>query len=423
MVGGTAHALVLAHPLTQRGELPASPLVMGLGAVYILFTVTALAARSRRGGATPVAATAEEPIDDDAVPGGGAGVAFWVLRGLGLVVFLLAIVAGRVGDPSELRNITPALVIGAGWPLLTLAALLVGGVWWWFNPFDTLARALSPLGAGEGSAAGPEHERAPVWWAVAPAAAWMIYLTVWPNALAPRSIAVAMILYTVATLAGCLALGRRTWLSRAEFFTVFFGLLAAARRRPAQWHPPAGAAVLLAVVSAGAVFGLLRDSDLSGFLGTTSRDLYSRITIVVLMAVAGVVAELAARRAAPGSVAVALIPAAAALVVALSVARNRLTTSLQLLPIAASNPFGGDLNIFGTRFNPLSPSPLGDVGPVWIQVGLLLAGSIAGVHLGRGFVATGVQRGGEFRRKRSSGIILGVLGTLLGIGVAAAAAI
>lgn len=415
--------VVLAHPLTEAAELPFSPLVLALLAVYVLFNVSAVAAWQRRS-RTP---TPREPVtgqhDDDPVPdGGGPRAAFWVARALGLALYVLALVAGVWGDPNQVRNIAPALTVGAGWPMFTLAVLLAGGLWWWVNPYDTLARAVAPLGAGDGSGRAPDGTWAPVWWAVATAAVWMAYLTVWPRALDPRTIAWALVAYTFVTISGCLAVGRKTWLWRGEFFTVFFGLLAAVRTHGTAWSPPAGAPAVLGVVAGGALLGLFRDSDLGIFLAYGPRaNLYGRIAVVVFMAVTATAAHTAARRSTLTSIVVGLAPLTGALVVALSISRNRLTTSLQLLPIAASNPLGGDLDLFGTRFNSLHPRPLGEVGPVWLQVGLLLIGALAGLWLAHRAANDGIPGGRAARQP--GGIVFLLLGTLLGIGVAAATAI
>ena len=423
-----SNVVVLAHPLTQRAELPLSALELSLLAVYVVVVVAAVDAWRARSASVTAPRTgpaAEETTHvEDGLPAAAGGPGFWIVRAVALAVFVFTIVAALVGDTSQVRNIAPALTIGAGWPLLTLAALVVGAVWRWLNPFDTLARPVAGLGAGEGSARDGAGTGAPVWWAVAPAALWMAYLTVWPSALDPRTLGRAMVLYALLTLAGCLAVGRRTWLGRGEFFTVFFGLLSSARTMRRRWSPPAGSATVLGVVSGGALFGLFRDSDLGAFIayGPTS-PLYSRLALLLFLALAAAGAEMAARRAAPGAVTVALAPLAAALVVALALARNRLTTSLQLIPIAASNPLGGDLDLFGTRYNGLNPVPLGEVGLVWLQTAVLIVGAAAGLVLARRWLsATGsVASPGAARRTR--GVVSLLLGTYLGIAVAAVAAI
>lgn len=415
--------VVLAHPLTQQAELPVSPLVLALGALYVLLMVAAIARRRWNSDAADAgAAVVWRPDEQDAPSAGVRGVLFWATRAVSLALFALAIVAGRVGDPSQLGNIAPALTIGAGWPLVTLGAILGGRVWWWINPFDTLARPVSQLGAGEGTASSGDEPWAPVWWALVPAALWMMYLTVWPSGLDPRSIGWTLPAYTLVTLAGCLGLGRRTWLWRGEFFTVFFGLLAAVRLRRTRWNPPAGAPAVLGVVAGGALFGLFRISDLGAFLVYGPRaNLYAILGVVAVMSVAAVVAERSSRKLGRGALAVGLTPIAAGLVLALAVSRSRLMTSVQLLAVLASDPLGQGLDLFGTRNNGINPVLFGIAGPVWLQAGLLLAGAVAGFLLALHFSRT--MTGAAATRRRTTGVILSLLGTFLAVGVAAAAAI
>ena len=417
--------VVLAHPLTQRAELPLSALELAAFAVYLLLMATAATGwlLARR---PPPPHVEPHDHDDDPAPKDGPGrIAVWIVRAVGVALLVLVVVAGWWGNPNQVRNIAPALTLGAGWPVLTAAAVTLGGVWWWLNPYDTVARGIADFGAGAGSGRNADGTWAPVWWAIAPGAIWMMYLTVWPSALAPPTIANVAVLYLLVTLTGCLALGRKTWLWRAEFFTVFFGLLAAARR-PRHWAPPAGSAALLGVVCGGALFGLFRDSDLGLSIAYgRNANLYSRIAIIAFMAVAGIAAHRGARRSLPGAVTAGLAPMAAALVVALAVERNRLTTSLQLLPITASDPLGGDFDLFGTRMGGLHPQPLGAIGPVWLQMGVLLLGALAGMLLARRFalLRSGATPEAAKTQRRVGGVVFVLLGTLLGVGVAAAAAI
>jgi hypothetical protein len=84
------------------------------------------------------------------------------------------------------------------------------------------------------------------------------------------------------------------------------------------------------------------------------------------------------RLGAPGSVAVAAVPAVASVILAVAMARNRLFVSLQLLPILASDPFGRGWNLFGTADWGLVPEPLGDGGRALAQALVLVAGHVAG---------------------------------------------
>ncbi|MBA3728302.1 MAG: hypothetical protein H0W94_03740 [Actinobacteria bacterium] len=75
---------------------------------------------------------------------------------------------------------------------------------------------------------------------------------------------------------------------------------------------------------------------------------------------------------------------------AFGLARNRLFTSLQLLPSLAADPFGRGWSLFGPPTLGLNPNPLGDRGRVVTQLALLLGGAVIGaVVLARRSVVRG----------------------------------
>ena len=73
----------------------------------------------------------------------------WLTRGLsdagrviGLLLFLLVVVAAWIGDDETVENITPVFVYVVFWVGMTLVCALVGDLWRVVNPFDTLAAAV-----------------------------------------------------------------------------------------------------------------------------------------------------------------------------------------------------------------------------------------------------------------------------------------
>lgn len=410
---------LLAHPLTQPGELPVSSLFVATVAMCLLAGAGYLfAVRARRNGADLEQREEVVPPGFEPLPRGAAGIVFGITRLAGLGLLVLAIVAGRFGQDDQLDNITPALVIGAGWPLLVVACLVFGHVWWWINPFDTLARGVAPLGAGDGTSVPAE---APSTWAAVPVAGlWVAYLTVWPNSLSPRTIANALLVYTVVTLAGCLAVGRRTWLGSAELFTVFFGWVARARRGGRGWTPSRGASVVLGVLAGGMVYGLVRDSRLlvSFSYGSLLELSLVLATFSAAAALLAVRAEQRQRiRSGVAAVALALIPATAAIAIALGLARNRFTTSLQLLPAQAFDPLGVRPDSFVAPI--VDPQPLGHEGLLALQVIVLLLGHIAGMALAARATARGTTLPAPMLTILPT---LSVLAVLVGAGVAAVTA-
>jgi hypothetical protein len=354
----------LAHPLREHAGPVFSPLAASVLAVVVVASVAYSWPQGRPG----------EPPDPRktfswAGPLHGPQVA---TRAVAVAVLLLAIVAGRFGSIAELENVAPALVIGAAWPLLLLGSALIGPVWRWLDPWDALVR---PVERSESPMSG--H----VWWALLPAALWVWYLSVLPQPLAPRSVSLALAIYTVVTVAGCLAAGRAAWLSRAEVFGLLFGWVGMLPRRLLpRWRAPGGAEVVLGVLAGGLVFGAVRLSELWGGLNVVPKaTLYATIGVVTACAAYGsllwMLGRWAGRLGAAGSVAVAAVPAVAALAVALALARNRLFTSVQLLPGLLLDPLrGGD----GSAAVGLNPDPLGHTGLAVAQLAVLIAGHLAG---------------------------------------------
>ena len=235
---------VLGHPLLEAGGLPLPPVVLASVAVLVVLG-TALLPRS-----TP------RPAPDLTHPHLGAPAVAG--RVVGLLVLLVAVIVGRTGRNEVAGNLAPALIVGAGWPLLVAASAVLGRVWDRLDPWDTMARAAAPL-VGDREEDGAGH----VWWAMPAAAALVWYLAAYRQALLPRTVATALLLYTVVTLAGCLALGRRRWLDGAEIIGIllrWIGLIP--RRRLLAWTPPSGAAALLGLVAGGLLFAPLRASTL-----------------------------------------------------------------------------------------------------------------------------------------------------------------
>ena len=76
-----------------------------------------------------------------------------------------------------------------------------------------------------------------------------------------------------------------------------------------------------------------------------------------------------------------VVPLVAGIILAVALDRNRFFTSLQLLPGLLGDPFGAGWDLFGDTTESLDPAPLGDVGLLWAQLGILLTGSVAGTAM------------------------------------------
>jgi hypothetical protein len=84
------------------------------------------------------------------------------------------------------------------------------------------------------------------------------------------------------------------------------------------------------------------------------------------------------RLGAHGAAARAAVPALAGIVVAVAMDRNRLFTSVQLLPTLVGDPLGRGWDLFGRAGAGLDPDPLGTRGLLLTQLGVLGAGHLVG---------------------------------------------
>jgi hypothetical protein len=191
------------------------------------------------------------------------------------------------------------------------------------------------------------------------------------------------------TISGCLALGRARWLGSAEplgLLLTWVGLVP--RRRLGHWQPPRGAGALLGLLTLGLLFGALRRTR--WFSEGLPADSWAASAAGVLVACAigaalGTLAARAGSMPAQRAAAVqALVPAVAGVALAVALARNRLFTSVQLLPGLLGDPLGRGWDLLGESTARLDPAPLGVGGLVAVQLCL-----VALPHLG--FAATSLR--------------------------------
>ncbi|MDQ3529824.1 MAG: hypothetical protein M3425_07735 [Actinomycetota bacterium] len=377
--------MLLAHPLTEPAGLPVSPLVMATVSLCLLAVADRLA-RPRTDADRDEdvgSARAENKGSDDSVGDGDRlSAPRWVTRVIGVALLVLAIVAGRLGNPAELENIAPALVVGAAWPVLLIVSAVVGRVWPWLNPWDTLARFAAPL-AGDDP---PENPRSTsVVWALPGAAALAWYLYGFDAALSPRAVSTALAVYTLVTVSGCLLLGRRQWLARAEVFTLLFGWTARLRRSGLSgWVPPRNADLVLGILAGGGLFWLLHNSQLRDDLAMgTGAALDGSVGLAVSCAVAMALLRAAGRRKpSRGTVTAAAVPTVAAILITGALARSRLLTSLQLLPALSADPLGRGWTPFGVEVV-VNPTPLVNPSLALLQVAVLTAGGVVSAVIAR----------------------------------------
>jgi hypothetical protein len=143
-------------------------------------------------------------------------------KGLGLFFFALIVVTGALGSRLFYENPAPLLF----WSFLLLwfayGNALVGGLWERINPFKTIAawalQDTAPL------------FRYPEKWGYLPAL-FVYFALIWvelfasPLAGSGFFISVAFQAYLLAAILGSFLFGIDAWFSRADFFSVFFGLI------------------------------------------------------------------------------------------------------------------------------------------------------------------------------------------------------
>ena len=342
-------------------------------------------------------------------------------------VGLLAVVwlAALVGRPDAADNIAPVFIWVIFWLGLVPLIVLFGNLWSYLSPWKAAADALAwvweKLGRDwEPAAAYPE--RLGRWPAAALLLAFATLELAWPRSAEPRTLALAIVVYSWITWAGMLIFGRRSWLENGEAFAVYFGLLSrvspfAVReddgRRRVVVRPPLsglapgdahhGTVAFVAVMLGSVAFdGLSRatwwqdqlyelesryivESPTKADFVSLGFNLLGLIVAVVVIGTLYALAIYAAKRVGHTDVRLAgafigsLIPIALAYLVA-----HYFTLLVDVGPDAvwlASDPFGKGWDLFGTAdFQP--PNNVFSPNTIWyVQAGVLVTGHVLGLVL------------------------------------------
>jgi hypothetical protein len=368
--------VTLAHPVSGHPHVDIPLALTAMVAALAVFVVAvAWPARRRPAPSGPVEAvplTASWP--------GRLSASQVAVRALAVALLVVTVAAGRVGLDDELENIAPALVVGVSWPLLVLTSAVAGPVWRWLDPWDGTARVLGREPAVDGRYGEPGT----VWPATATAFAVMWYVSAFADPLDPRAVGLALALYTVLTVSGCLALGRPRWLGSVEALGLVLSWVALLpRRRLADWAPPRGAEAVLGVFVGGILFGAVRGTGLWARLVGDPADpvtatLGLAVFCLVVAAVLAGVAHASEPLQARAGIARAVVPVVVAVSVAVALERYRFTTSLQLLPGLLGDPFGLGWDPLGPAVEGLDPTPVTPLTLLWLQLAVLAVGHLAG---------------------------------------------
>ena len=250
-------AAAQAHGLIQRANLPLPEWLFGwAAAVVLVVSFVALAIlwpdpRLERDRWRPLPGALGRAL--------GSRTLEIVAGAIGVALLALVLVAGYAGTQNALGNIAPTFVFITFWIGLAFASALFGDVFRACNPWRALGRATGrALLRKHGT-----HRPYPVKLGRWPAAAGLLAFT-WIELVSgwgeqPRTIAIAVSLYTVVTLAGQAVYGVEAWTTRADPFAVYFSLLARisvfeTRERVVGVRPPLGGLPRLDIVGGTVAF-------------------------------------------------------------------------------------------------------------------------------------------------------------------------
>jgi hypothetical protein len=215
-------AVAQAHGLIQRANLPLPEWLFGYAAAAVLIvSFVALAIlwpepRLERDRWRPLPGHVGRAL--------GSRPVEIVTGAIGVALLVLVVVAGYAGTQNSLSNIEPTFVFITFWVGVAFASALFGDVFRAFNPWRALGRATGRLLKRSRRRDYPANLGR--WPAAAGLLAftWIELVSGWGEE--PRTLAIAITVYTVLTLAGQAVFGVEPWTSRAETFSVYFGLLA-----------------------------------------------------------------------------------------------------------------------------------------------------------------------------------------------------
>ena len=345
-----------------------------------------------------------------------------VFFGAGSVALLILTLATALfGTTTELLNFAPTFVYVIFWLGLPLLSVTLGDVWRVLSPWRAIADATVWLLERGGRDARPVLVSPWAWGRYPAAAALFAFVALElanPRPAYPRTLAIAIALYSYWALAGMAVYGRETWTRGGEGFAVAFGLLA--RIAPfavrdgaiiVRWpltglagaEPVRGALVFVAVMLGSTSFdGFTRTREWQDLLGnararfaddsqrvldlaTTAVNIAGLAAFVGFVMVTYLAAAVSVRRLvqAPRSLApdfiLPLVPIAFAYIVAHYF--SLFLIQGQFIVTLASDPFGRGWDLFGTV--DFAPN-LAIVSPetVWYaQVVALTLGHVAGLAI------------------------------------------
>jgi hypothetical protein len=279
--------LVIAHALIGKQDLPIPAWLFAWAASLVLIASFAALALLWR----------EPKLEDDRWrPAAGwlsglvTSPVTHVVTGLIAIALLVATVwSGLAGTESPDRNFSITFVFVTVWLGFVALSVVLGDVFRAFNPWGAIGRLFEAIiGAGRRPPLA-YPERLGRWPAAIGLLAFLWLELVYGEAgfgsvgLEPRIVAIAVLLYSVYTLAAMTLYGVEKWLARGETFSVYFSMFASlapfevrdgrlGRRRPLaganNWvlDVPGSAAIVLVAIG-GTAYDGAREGALEGTFG------------------------------------------------------------------------------------------------------------------------------------------------------------
>lgn len=231
IIAALAASRASAHGFGQRFDLPLPLWLWMTGAsatIVLTFLVMALFVKDRH-------FTAEYPRLDllrfRVVRWAADARTVATIRFLAVLLFLLTVVAGLVGNQDPYSNLITTMVWVIWWVGVAFVCALIGDLWTLINPLRTIFRwaeaAYAALTNGRDLSLGLAY---PAWLGAWPAVfvflgfAWAELI--WGNKDVPSQLAATLAAYSLFTWLGMFLYGRESWLVNGEAFSVAFGVLA-----------------------------------------------------------------------------------------------------------------------------------------------------------------------------------------------------
>jgi hypothetical protein len=420
--------LPAAHALVGRQDLPIPEWLFAWGASMVLivsFVALTMAWRKARfefDGWRPVPDRLSRVIVNPGteILAGALGVSL-----LGAVVW-----SGLAGTEAPDRNFSVTFVFVTFWLGVVLLSVLLGDVFRALNPWRAIARAFSAVFRAVARQDAPSPLRYPErlgrWPAVAGLVGFLWLELVYGQSgfatagLTPRTLAIAVLIYTTLTLVAMALYGVDRWLERGETFSVYFGMFSRLAplevregrlgvRRPlsgtTHWALLPGSVALVLVAIGGTAFDGAQEGALNGAISSVfewllDRDVDPTLALratntaflaLTLAAVAGVywlgVRGMRAVRGASLSLgelgrtfAHSFIPIALAYLAAHYFSLVVFQEQAQFTYLL-SDPLGDGADLFGTASSGIDYGLIGATAVWYVQVGALVAGHVTALVL------------------------------------------